>query len=263
MKAFQEGKISRAVFSTILMFERSIQHVGLDKIEFIPLFLENGSVNEDARYCIKESMVSRYGDKSSYSIPNKESFLSVKEIDTFFKRMRDREPMEKQFLAYEYDWYTEKSQGSIVTAISLLGFNSLFRINDDYRMVPSFPMLQTCLDIRNQDQAVHIHPVLAVSPPLDLADSMLEGRRDMALPCPGLLIPKTADKLHVVQPEDYFLHDFYHATACSSILPPARTVMLKMVHIIQERMDILGNKNKEWESLKKFRDLIIDGDSDY
>jgi hypothetical protein len=264
LKAFKQGSISKEVLSTILMYKSTVEHA--DGVKIIPLFIR-GKSNPEARELIQQTLMMR--QTSNYDgtevFPNEiKSLFTEEQLDAFFDEMGKKHPIEQRLFIYPDPKSERKNkdidpQASIVDEITRTAkLNVFFRCNHSVRMVPSLSMMQTYLDIKNGNNAVIINPVFALSSLEDIAHNGLSNTRDMAIPFPGVTLAEVADGYEAIGP-DFFLHDFYHAFAASTIPKEHRKDLIQLAFAMDMFMkNSSGLSKKDRQYIEILRDKLID-----
>lgn len=254
LKALKEGLISKEVFATIQMYRTTIEFAGKSEVTIVPLF-KKGEINSEALSKIRETLVLR--DTNLYTperFPSENlSYLTRIELQNFLKHMQSKHPLEQNLFLYTGpDLHKTTITYSITISTRL---NVLFRCNNFIRMVPSFSMMQECINAKNGENAVRINPVIALSSIGDIASNGLNGTRDLALTIPGITLPETADGYEAIGP-DFFLHDFYHAISCSSTLQEHRAFFVRVAFLMKKALSSFPES--EQPEIKKFLERVID-----
>lgn len=214
--AYQENIIPLPTFLTLLSYWSVTQchSNAISEIKTHALF-EGGTLREDAQHLL---IGSSFIDCRSSKID-----LTREEWDHFFKKMLTLPRSEHVFVEAPYI-YEEKS---IVEQIYQTRFNMFGRTQRNTRLVPSFGMMQTYLDVKFDKVSVQLNPVLGLS---SVADIQLNGRkhqRDMAFHFPMVFLPKKADFL----PARWYwwtYHEFYHAALASCVPDSIQNMMIDL-----------------------------------
>ncbi len=126
----------------------------------------------------------------------------------------------------------------IMTGPSINVFNRVEIEGRVFRMVPSFAMMQTFIDLfGSEDGALSIVPVIGASTLEEIAQNAFDDTRDMGLPFPGVDLPKTADSFTCSLSYDFFYHDFYHALIVSNIPSNHRKAFMESFSVFRQKAD--------------------------
>lgn len=249
LKAFHGGKITVEQFTTITFAYSIIKEHPEIKIHVCPLFDHNGLPNAQAKNIISETL------KPTGILKGKEPFLTRDQIVDFFKKMRSESLSEQNFFFIESKETLNKTRTITEGITDGTGVNvfNYFNLNDNtYRMVPSFSMMQQFLNAVGKKNAVTITPVIGLSSIEDILYNGKNSTRDLALPFPGITLPKEADKHSAPASIDFINHDFYHAIVTSYIPPICREAFIAYAETILKIKTELEKDLKESTDEERF-----------
>jgi hypothetical protein len=215
LAALELGRIRPMQFATLMLFWSVAQH----KPIVIPLFNPDSTVNIEARAFIAATLEG-----------------TDINIDDLFELMKDYPPSEQQIFVIA-DTQTEKTVSRAINEDLHLPFLSRAF---GKRMISSLGLMQALLTVRFLDEAVTLNPVLGLSSTDDITYNVLHGTRDVAIPFPGISLPKKADG-YLAPDADFPYHDTYHAYLLSSIPPQHRTLFLRIGQIMTNFAEDFSN----------------------
>ena len=143
-----------------------------------------------------------------------------------------------------------KYEKTICGQLKRLNFNVLrefSHLGKTHRMIPSLGMMQTLLEAHTERQAITITPVIGLSTLEDIKKNGLEGTRDMALPFPGVELPKMADLSSAPLDIDFIAHDLYHSVVTNGSPDVLRKALIKAADVV---LDL--QKEEHSSDVKKF-----------
>lgn len=155
----------------------------------------------------------------------------------------------------------EKNGPSISHTIHSVGLFNFTRFSKDGKKMRVFlpaSMVQILLKVKYGENAVTITPTLGVSSSKAQQKNGLNDTRDVALPFPGLELPKKADDVLTYQDYDFTYHDeIYHTILASAVPSEHRKAFIKISDALRELQD-----DKELAEIKPFvrmfRNRLID-----
>jgi len=201
LKAFHDGKITMEQFSTIISCWSLMNQFPGVEIHRQSIFDEAGLVNRDAEGFIRQTL------ESSGKFKEQAPFLNEEKFNVFIRNMQLQPVSEQGFFFIETDKYdsdiddatraariladTQTITEEIHTGVGVNVFNQFTHEGITYRMVPSLSMMQQFLvAYAGDDNAVKIAPVIGLSSVDDIVSNATMDTRDMALPFPGVELPK-------------------------------------------------------------------------
>lgn len=242
--AFHDKRISLEQFCTLIFRWSLGKDFPGEEIQTIRLFDKAGNINPSAEEFIVQTLKASGSEKGKYV------FLNKDEIARFFEKMKLLPESEKVFFCLKtkpvplFDLLaaacaisdnTRTITEEVRDSIGVNVFNT-FTVNEEtYRMVPSLGMMQQFLLVHSGDlQAVKIAPTIGLSSRQDIENNGMNGTREMALPFPGITLPKESDLVLAPYDVDFWAHDFYHAIIASQIPSKARKAFIDVSKAIQE-----------------------------
>lgn len=240
-------KLSRGQFATLMSYWKTSQD---HQARSMALFNTNGSINEEARKIIKETL--------RLIVKEPIYFLTDEQIEQLFKEMAQLPRSEQQF------FIIPSSKPKVVTAkavIRELGINifSEFTEKDhDKCMIASFGLMQAFLKVKFGQDAVEMQPVIGLSSIDDIRANGLNGQRDFAVHFPEVFLPGIADDVQALGFE-FSYHDFYHAFVASSAPKKFPPLYIQIADIVQtfKNQSNKASENKIQKMYEQFIDMDI------
>ncbi len=128
-----------------------------------------------------------------------------------------------------------------------------------WAITASLGLQQTLADVWFGSDSVRIKPVLGVSLFEHILKNGEEDSRDMALSFPGMTLEKNADGISCPTEDEFTLHDWFHVMAASSQPKNFRVKWMKMVKLLEKRMDQEQNKKSTvYKLLKSMNNFLVD-----
>jgi hypothetical protein len=260
LKALQTKNISTHQFGTIMRLWGYAQDVELSAEpianipEFVPFFNE-GEINPRAKALLLPTL-----DSSGHSLSQLIKKSAGELMVILFTEMQKLPKSEQGFwvvqnttdkaryratpvqLAQTKDSRREYLNSHTVKQqiIGNLRLHYLdFPIGEDLEIIPSFGLQQVFLNAAF-DAPVSINPVIGASSVADIRLGSLQKHRDVALPFPGMPLPKVADEIPAPRTLDFMYHDWYHCIRASRVTPEetiATVAIGDRLNLIQERLD--------------------------
>ncbi len=143
-------------------------------------------------------------------IDYKQTLLTKEEQEEYFSLL-NKESIRSRRLLYSRS-KTDNIDNSIRTG---QGFN-IFNHTGEFRVFPSFRMMNIFLRVWGRDSAVTLNPVLDLSSERDISVNNVGGLRDLSLGFPSVPLPAFADGFKALG-RSFQFHDFYHALIQSSL----------------------------------------------
>jgi|GEM_PF-4800755 len=265
LRAFKQGKISMEQFCT-LIFRWSLEKDFSDlEIDAAPLFNADGSIHEEARDMIRKTL-RIIGFPTSAGLGYEVVLES--HLDLFYQRMKKMPKSEQYFFHFVADplppfsryssekAFQEKTRTITqeVQAQEMNIFNTLALTKyESRRMSPSLSMMQQLLIAYKGDLAVKITPVIGLSTVEDIINNGLQDTREMALPFPGIELPKKADGVLAPADLDFWNHDFYHSFVVSHVPIEIRRLFIQISESIKKIAD-----NTDDEDLQVFANELFE-----
>ena len=251
--AFKSGKISMEQFSTLIFRWSLEKDFPEEAIEVIPLFNPDGSINLEARENIRQTLkkIEGVGSLLGFSV----DVVSDEHLELFYKRMKRVPQSERYFFQFgtpprsKFNAIEAKAQSQnqtrtitqeVTESAEFNVFNAFrrFDIEDENlawrRMCASLSMMQQMLYAYKGDMAVKIVPVIGLSTVEDIVNNGLMGTREMAIPFPAVLIPKSADEVIAPTDFDFWNHDFYHAFVASHVPSDVRVGFINFAKMVKD-----------------------------
>ncbi len=237
-------KLSRGQFATLMSFWKTSQDF---QVRSIPLFNTNGSINEEARKIIKQTL--RLASQDPIY------FLSDEQIEQFFEEMSKLPKSEQQFFIVPKIESKEVTALKVIYELGINIFAHFFEKSQEKRMIPSFGMMQAYLNVKYEQDAVEMMPFIGLSSIDDIRENGLKGERDFAIHFPGVSLPEKADDVQALG-FDFSYHDFYHSLVASSAPRKFPPLFIQIADIIyrfkRQKTEILNNK------IQNMYELFID-----
>ncbi len=260
-------KITGEQFSTLLIYWSAFSELPPGKIVVQPLFDANGRANQKVKEWIMATIGNELGDISNLN----------SQVELFFAIMRKKPKSEQSFLYISQNAYSDAKakldekraeeeahatgkpkeefladyEDTICSVITQLAhFNVLHQFSSSgalYRMIPSLGMMQALLEAHEKKTTIQITPVIGLSEREDIRANGLKSTREMALPFPGVKLPKKADLMSAPFAIDFIYHDFYHSVLANSVPEQWRKAFIQCSDRVLELM-----KEEKDEDMKKF-----------
>lgn len=213
--AVKQGTLSVEDFATIIMPWASQD----PEKTCIPIFID-GAVNLEAREAIERTLILAG-----------RPLLSSEELEEFFQEMEKLPKLQQHF-------WLEKARDDQISLPSVRegifrefkGLNVFSKV-EDHLMIPSSGMMQTFLNTKFKENAVHMNFVLGLSSTDDIERNGSTNTRDAALRFPGTTLVKTSDNYAALE-TDFTYHDFFHAIQTSSFSPTTRKLITKTAQFV-------------------------------
>lgn len=234
--AVKKGLISIETFSTYLNFK--VAHNKYHDLQIVRLFLPNGKRNPEA---VKIMASNNFRKKET-------PLMNMKHVDAFFNVMKTKDPLAQVLLLGKPKKTFEKQ--TISLAVHQNAGVGLFSFYQGYKMIPSFEMMQTSLDVVYESRAQKMNPVLGLSSLKDISSNNIFKMRDMALIFPFVKLPKEADNYRAYG-FDFTYHDFYHALVCSNMLIGTQQMANLMFEILSHYQARSMEEEKVLTALKE------------
>ncbi len=250
LKAYQMNSITVEQFATIMFY-----WVNFTKVEkepkIVPLFLEGGVVNPEARRLVRQTLILRRITDSDMSRVYAQSpetpVLTEEQIDALFKKIGEEHPPSAHYLFLK----EREETPDLIARIQQLGFNILYETGDG-AIIPPLELVNTYLQIKYGPNALRAKPVLGLSTPKDIEESLAEGLRDLGLHFPGTSLPPLVDGYGA--PDYAFTwHDIYHLLLISALLKKYQELFLKIGRFAKEYFE-----KTNLSFANKFYEYIID-----
>lgn len=245
--ALKKGYISLEAFSTFLNFR--IAHQKYIDLEIVPLFLKDGSPNPRVVEHLKKT--GEYFQGNDF-ILKKKRFLKDESIDAYFEAMKNKSLAAQTLILGKPK--QEPNLASMGYIVKRMAGIELYNFMEGRKVIPSFEMMQTVLDVAYGREATKINPVIGLSAWGDIKTNNISKSRDMALQFPGVSLPEEADDLETYGIE-FTYHDFYHALITSNIPQSMQQLMNMLGEILNYYKTDDPEKRKV---LEKFRDKLVD-----
>ncbi|MDP3561001.1 MAG: ankyrin repeat domain-containing protein [Legionellaceae bacterium] len=262
LKAFTLNEITVHEFGTLMRLWGSVSHI-LPKPgevftlpEFIPLIQSNGEPNPRAVELLSQSLSLSQLSELSVSlalkhkmmdgIMNRSHSLSTNEqgfwlVTNTTNKFRYKEHLKLDSVTNKEQLHVLMVTQTIAQAIKKLGVRFLHYTEDvDQEIIPSFGLEQLLLDVISSC-SVKLNPVIGASSPHDTRLGDILRYRDIALPFPGIPLPKMADGYPSPSTSDFMFHDYYHAIR-ASIVPPEETAYYIAIGDYLENMQSTFNQ---------------------
>jgi len=227
--AFKKNLINLLMFGTLMTLWGSLKDFDEQnfKPRFIKLFDYNETINPEAYKLLFVEL----------EYPSTLPFLMSKSKDKiandFFEQCRELPPIERGFWIVMNHSQSRHSIKRFIRKNLQIHFLD-FPADRVLAMIPSFSMYQVFLDV-SFCNPVRLNPVLGISSVDDIRLGSLLCHRDIALPFPGLSLPKLADGFLVENVQDFMWHDFYHALRASNISKTETHKIIKLGDQLHER----------------------------
>lgn len=248
LNAFHEGKITMEQFCSLIFCWSLMKQFPGTRIGIQPLFDPDGTVNSVSAASIRQTL------ESSGKYRGQRALLNEEKMNAFFRSMH-AQPASEQFYFYIDAGQIDLPQNEVKKGAKI--FNNTLTITEDiyasqgvnvfnqfrgglaldikYRMLPSLSMMQQFLvAYAGNADAVKLTPVIGLSSAADIVENIESDTRDMALPFPGVDLPKEADMLLAPNDIDFIGHDFYHSIVASDVPHELRRAFGKYAKAIFE-----------------------------
>ena len=231
-KAFELGYLPRSLLVTSLIFHSAYQESQSEKgdrpLIHASLFKDDGSKSSSLYDVLKRTVKSRDG-----FLP----FCTEEQLNVFYKEMEKKPLCENSFFLLPKG---KKYNDSVAYKLSNIGITLLLDPDrtKQYRIIPSYTMMQTMLNVLYPINTVHMNPVFGLSSGKDLKRNGLDGYRDMLLDFPYVTHPMEADGFYA-PPVDFVYHEFYHALLASSIPKAHRVLFINLaLYLSNQKLEI-------------------------
>ena len=173
----------------------------------------------------------------------------------FFNIMKTKHPSEQVFFLVSpiparppsSSYHTSKALG--------LHLFSCGEKNDAMMLIPSFSMIQACVEAYGKENRIEPSPVIGLSSVDDLLYNAIHGGRDLFTPFPGVPFPGFADGETTDNFFDFLLHDLYHCLTISQIPQACRQEIARIAQLVST-MRLKYASSLEIDSV--FRFLFLD-----
>lgn len=212
LKAFHDQEISTEQFCTLTYLYALLQENPSAKIKVQRLFDMNGNIDPMAKYMFQQGL----GGNQSFFTPKETTRIG----EELFVRMKDRPPSEQCFFYIEYPSppLSPTSIGDVLREKVGLRILDRFQMKGkQYRMIPSFSMIQSCVDAFGKENTVALSPTIGASSRADIRKNASARGRDIYTPFPGCSPPLFADGFPVRDVFEFIFHDIYHGHVCSQV----------------------------------------------
>lgn len=263
LQAVEQTKLPREDFCTLMFYwclRARTPSITQQDIQSIPLFSDEHDCPK-ARAILKASFLYAPDKDDPESTLEPVELLDDRQIDDFFLQMRGHSAFEQQFFLIPDKEFLGPNMEHLRTVTNVinqdLGFNVFGRVEVEgkaMRIIPSFSMMQTCLNVAFGENAAEIFPVFLISPLEQLETKILQGKRDFAIPFPHLNLPGLADENYAFG-IDFPMHDWYHLFLFSSIPIKDRKKLLDFLQIVKRSVTKLPEPEKFYEA---FHSAIVD-----
>ncbi len=246
LEAVRVGELGVKEFATYQVFWQMHQsHWNKSSIERVPLFQADGSIHPTARAAIRHTM---------RLVNHKIYLLTDQQINLLFERMR-RWPKCHQVI-----WIVPDIQGNSSLTISKAihdqtNLNVFSRLPGCKRMIVPPYLVQTYLYLKYGVNAVEMNFVLGKSSAEDILSNGLHAKRDVALPHPGVPLPKTAHGFEAPG-LDYTIHDEYHTEMGSTAPFFIRILYIRVARVAAKYFNQVHPRTRE--QLKNLYNECID-----
>lgn len=223
LRALQEQRISVSDFASLqtLWAKKEEMKPRQPDFKYIPMY-KAGKENSEARvYLAKMFQVSAirpdFFKKSSEQQVN-EIYARIASLPAFdqgfwlvAKSDYHRPPIDPS------DKYADFARQTITDKIRMItDMHPMCLPSGNLMVISSINLFQVWLNI-NFSEAVKVNPVLGVSSVNDIREGTLKRHRDLAIPFPGLELPKQADHVSAPSVLDFIFHERYHCLRASQI----------------------------------------------
>ncbi len=257
LEAYKQGWITSEQFGTVMLYWVNCRDFGKDQIEAVPLFNENGTVNERAEKIIQSTMWATGLSPTPKlpAVPTTYAYLNPENLRQTILELKKLPPSERFIFIRKNDY----PAGNVADVLYGIGINIFHRFEGGC-MIPSIGLVRCFLNHKFGAGAAKINLVLGPSTNEDIEKNNQTHSRDVALHFPGTTLPTTADTQNA--PGYLFtLHDLlYHLLVVSQI--PMGHVQRYMAVVQQVKDDIAVKKSKgiDTQLAEQYKELIIDMD---
>ncbi len=257
LEAYKRGLITSEQFGTVMLYWVNCRDFGKDQIEAIPLFNENGTVNERAEKIIQSTMwaTGLSPIPNLPAIPQTHSYLDSENLRQTILELKKLPTSERFIFIRQKDY----AQGNIADVIKGSGIN-IFHTFEGGCMIPSIGLVRSFTKTKFGAQAAKINLVLGLSSSEDIEKNNRTGSRDVALHFPGTTLPTTADNQNA--PGYLFtLHDLlYHLFMVSQVPFDHAHRYMAVVEQVKDYIVTKKNKGIDTQLAEQYKELLIDMD---
>lgn len=252
LRAVVENKISTDDFCTLMLFKSALKepNVAIDKIICHPC--------SDPKF--KEALLFQ----SSYSPMS----LVEEDVDKIISKLDTLSHLSQHFLLLPVD-DEQLEEMTVTKRIYNVGFNvfnyvKLTGSSQLYAVVVSLPLMRATLEILFEDQAMQMHPVLAISSLDNMFDDEIANLRPFFIPSSLFPTPEEADKF-VASGLKFSKHDWYHIFVASSAPKKHRDLILKLSNLFKEMSKFykVGSILLSYTRILKFKMIDLEVNSYY
>lgn len=249
LKAFHDKRISCSQFCTLTYLAATLRDFPQEEIYIHPLFNQDGVIDPLSKQIIHDSFAVS---------PGRVEFFYKKEARkieyALFQEIQNAEISEQCFFYVAFpkeNRATKAMQTALDSTIGLRLFSWFSCFEKSYRMIPSFSMMQTCIDVHGEANAVAAHPTIKLSTRADLRLNAETRGRDMFTPFTDCNTPSMADGFRISDFLEFLLHDFYHCLVCNYI---SNNIRQKLGHVA----DVIETLQKQYknESTNSFENAM-------
>lgn len=244
LKAFHDKEICVEQFCTLTYLYALLKEFPGLKIHVQSLFNADGSINKNAQESFQQGLGKHPLFEQTF-FTNTQANQIGKEL---FVRMQDRPASEQCFFYIEYTYLPGK--WTISNQLRMLGLCLFDRFTTEklttyskatvYRMIPSFSMIQACVDAYGKENTIALCPIIGVATRSDVRQNASERGRIIYTPFHGFSVPSSADGFVVRNSFDFLFHDIYHCLICSQVPEHLRQetgVMADLIASLQKQIE--------------------------
>lgn len=232
LKAFHAGKLTVEQFATLTYCWSLMKQFPAAEIVSVSVF------DPMMEKSFKKSLT---GDDRNFFEKNQAEGVNAR----FFANMKNRERSQASECAFfavrsghvAVDQFPESEllREVLVQRIGLKIFQTVKVPPGDFvPMMPSFSMIQACVDAYGQDNTIACCPMIGPSSRNDLLRNLRERGRDVLIPFPHVPLPAWADGFSVNDYSAFLLHDMYHCLIISQVPEKCRQETARIVALISD-----------------------------
>ncbi|MFS8562961.1 MAG: hypothetical protein LVR00_00940 [Rhabdochlamydiaceae bacterium] len=231
--AYMQDLITIEQFGTTQTYWSLLQEKGKDEIEVIRLFNKNGSINEEARKAIRQTL-SHVGAKLNDLL---HPLMSVEQLENFFEIARKEPYSEQQIFVTPVQQQKASDKSNIRNA---LNGKVRFNLFSSFVQQPDNKRCQMDAPVGMWNAAMKARFINPVRPQIVIGASPAEDffpieTRILSIAYPGVPQPTEADG-HTASGTDFYYHDWYHIDLVSYIPPDERKRTNDIVDIVYKQI---------------------------
>lgn len=248
--AYMEGLITIEQFGTIQLYWGTLQDYEKKDIEIIPIFHEDGTVNEQ----VKKLVIDTLRVQPTKQLPAHAPLLTEEQVNDFFNRIQHLPKSAQQlFIVPSSEEYGIRQHLKRKAQFNFLSFSEIL---GKKHAIASLELFGAFLDCCYGKNAVKMTPLLGPCLPEDF---WIPNERVVAIAYPNVPLPKMADEFLAEKSDDFTYHDLFHVFTCSNIPESHRHLWINIAQIVLSQLKKASQK-QEQAPLQKLYETLLDMD---